>query len=132
MWVKSEYEYAKFLARRLGFASYNDYLDHLAARKGFKNRSEQQRASEKKRGFNRPIDYKNHLARQRGFKDYYEYRRHAKNKRPAHKKHSEKKTAIDAKPKPPADDDWMYKPLLNTNTRCDYDGNKINFEWMEA
>ena len=27
-------------------------------------------------------------------------------------------------------DDWMYKPLLNTNTRTDYDGNRINEAWM--
>jgi transposase-like protein len=28
-------------------------------------------------------------------------------------------------------DDWKYKPLLKTNTSTDYDGNKIDADWME-
>jgi hypothetical protein len=27
-------------------------------------------------------------------------------------------------------DDWMYRPLLNIDTRTNYDGNKIEAEWM--
>jgi len=30
------------------------------------------------------------------------------------------------------DDDWMYRPLLNINTRTNYDGNKIEAEWMSG
>jgi hypothetical protein len=30
------------------------------------------------------------------------------------------------------DDDWMYRPLLNINTRTNYDGNKIEAEWMST
>lgn len=28
------------------------------------------------------------------------------------------------------DPDWMFKPILKTNTRTDYDGNQIEFENM--
>lgn len=31
--------------------------------------------------------------------------------------------------KPHDDPDWMYKPILNTNTRTNYDGNQI--EWSD-
>jgi hypothetical protein len=30
------------------------------------------------------------------------------------------------------DDDWMYRPLLNIDTRTNYDGNKIEAEWMSS
>lgn len=30
------------------------------------------------------------------------------------------------------DPDWIYKPILKTNTRPDYDGNKIEAEWMDV
>lgn len=29
-------------------------------------------------------------------------------------------------------DDWKYKPLLNIDTRTNYDGNKIEAEWMSS
>jgi hypothetical protein len=29
------------------------------------------------------------------------------------------------------DPDWMFKPLLNTNTRTNYDGSKIEQEWLD-
>lgn len=28
------------------------------------------------------------------------------------------------------DPDWMFKPILKTNTRTEYDGNKIDMDWM--
>ncbi len=38
----------------------------------------------------------------------------------------------DRKPIQYLSDDWMYRPLLNINTRTDYDGNKIEAEWMSG
>ena len=117
---RNEYEYAKWLANRLGFAKYKDYLNHLATRRGYRNRAERQRQAEIKNGFPRAIDYKNHLARQRGFKDFYEYKKSLK------KSEAKKISISEVK-----DDDWMYKPILNINTHTNYDGNKINHEWMD-
>jgi hypothetical protein len=37
----------------------------------------------------------------------------------------DKKNIIDE-----TDPDWIYKPILKTNTHTDYDGNRINEEWM--
>ncbi len=36
----------------------------------------------------------------------------------------------DKKPIQYINDDWMYRPLLNIDTRTNYDGNKIEAEWM--
>jgi hypothetical protein len=30
-----------------------------------------------------------------------------------------------------SDPDWMYKPLLRTNTKTNYDGNEVRASWME-
>ncbi len=46
------------------------------------------------------------------------------NKKPVSHDEPEQKKCTD-------NDDWKYKPILNTNTRCNYDGNEIKFEWME-
>ena len=41
-----------------------------------------------------------------------------------------KKEGIIIKDSKEDDPDWMYKPMLKTNTRIGTDGNKIEAEWM--